>query len=248
MMSPVNPATQQQRRYAGPSGPGASGGGRERALPDGPPQSPPAARAPRRSWKDPRLLVGLVIVAASVLAGARLLAAADDTVAVWAVRADLPEGTELDVTDLRVEQLRFGAPELAGHYLAADQPLPAGTVLTRDVSAGELLPREALAAGAAARLLEVPIALASDAAPAGLRPGEVVDVWVTPDAQSATEQPRALRVLESVRVVAVPSRSGALGPSSTQQVVVGLAEADQSRLPTALAQLSTGDAVVVRRG
>ena len=34
---------------------------------------------------DPRLWVGVAIVAVCVVAGARLLAAADDTVAVWAV-------------------------------------------------------------------------------------------------------------------------------------------------------------------
>ena len=44
----------------------------------------PAVRRLRSSrWRDPRLAVGVVLVAASVVVGARVLAAADDTVAVW---------------------------------------------------------------------------------------------------------------------------------------------------------------------
>ena len=41
-------------------------------------------RGHRPAWRDPRLWIGVVLVAASVVAGARLLAAADDTVQVWA--------------------------------------------------------------------------------------------------------------------------------------------------------------------
>ena len=40
-------------------------------------------------WRDPRLWIGIAIVAVSVVAGARLLAAADDSVTVWAAAADL---------------------------------------------------------------------------------------------------------------------------------------------------------------
>ncbi len=53
---------------------------------------PRATRSRRPGWRNPRLLLGIVLVAGSVVLGARLLAAADDTVAVWAVAADLPTG------------------------------------------------------------------------------------------------------------------------------------------------------------
>ena len=45
--------------------------------------SVPATRVRRPGWRDPRLAVGLVLVAAATVAGARLLATSDDTVAVW---------------------------------------------------------------------------------------------------------------------------------------------------------------------
>ncbi len=189
----------------------------------------------------------MTIVSVSVLLGARLLATADDTVAVWAARGDLPDGTEVSLADLERQDLRFSSQDLAASYLSADDVLPEGTVLTRDVAGGELLPRGALSTGEGPDLVEVPIALPSEAVPSTLRAGEVVDVWVTPAAEAGPE-PRAVRVLQEVRVVAVPRNSSALGPSSTRQVVVGLPAEDESVLGTALARLSTGTAVIVRRG
>jgi hypothetical protein len=245
MMSSVIAASRQQQSLSGPpvhGGPDTRG---DRVH--GVPVSPPAARTPGRSWRDPRLVVGIVIVAVSVLLGSRLLASADDTVAVWSVAGDLPAGSVLSPADLERVDLRFGTPEVAGRYLPADAALPVGSVLTRDVLAGELLPRAAVGTGEATDVVEVPIAVAAEAVPATLRVGEVVDVWVTP-AGMAGEVSRALRVLDQVRVVAAPRGGSALGPSATRQVVVGLEAEDESRLATALARLSDGTAVIVRRG
>lgn len=208
--------------------------------------SPAARRLSKPSWRDPRLVVGLVLVAASVLLGAQLLAGADDTVTVWSAAGDLSEGSVVDARDLQATQVRFTSEALAARYLsAADQP--EGMVLLREVAAGELLPRAALGAGPGEELSEVPIALASDAVPAGLRAGEVVDVWVTPPAENDADR-RAIQVLRQVRVVAVPQHASALGPSSTRQVVVGVPGDQDDLLARALAQLSDGAAVIVRQG
>lgn len=61
-----------------------------------PVQPPPATRVGRSGWRDPRLWIGVVLVTVSVVAGARLLAAADDTVTVWAVVDDLGAGSAID--------------------------------------------------------------------------------------------------------------------------------------------------------
>lgn len=185
------------------------------------------------------------MVAGSVLLGAQLLAGADDTVAVWSVRGDLAAGTPVTARDLEPSQVRFPSAELAGRYLSADD-VPDGMVLLREVAAGELLPRAALGSAPQERLAELPVSVASEAVPAGLRVGELVDVWVTPPAHG-TEQRRAVRVLEQVRVVAAPDRSSALGPASTRQVLVGV-PADEELLADALAGLADGGAVLVRRG
>jgi hypothetical protein len=247
MMCAVTAATHQQLPTRASAATGLSPGRRERLPGSGTPESPLATRVPRRSWRDPRLLVGIAIVAVCILLGARLLAAADDTVAVWSVRHDMLAGTALTPEDLQAVHLRFGSPELAGRYLSAAGAPPAATVVTRDVAAGELLPRGALGSGGTVDLVEVPVALPSDAVPSTLRAGELVDIWVTPSSETGRAS-RAVRVLEQVRVMAVPHSGTALGPSSTQQVVVGVRAEDEARLATALAQLSDGSAVVVRRG
>src|SRR4051794_15748511 len=45
--------------------------------------TPTATRLSARRWRDPRVVVGVGLVALSVLLGTTLLGAADDTVAVW---------------------------------------------------------------------------------------------------------------------------------------------------------------------
>jgi len=90
---------------------------------------PPATRHRRPGWRDPRILVGLVIVAASVLVAVKVLAAADDSVGVWAVRDDLPAGTRVDATEVQRTEIRFDSREEADHDLSADAPLPDDAVL-----------------------------------------------------------------------------------------------------------------------
>lgn len=191
-------------------------------------------------------MVGLLIVAVSVLAGARILAAADDTVAVWAARTDLPAGSEVSPADLERQQIRFASPDLAGRYLSARDSAPSGSVLAREVAAGELLPRAALTGEKREDHVEVPLAAAAEAVPVTLRPGEAVDVWVTPpDPDGRTE---AVLVLEEVRVLAAPRDAGALGPASTRQVLVSVPSDDEADLASALGRLSSGTVVLVRRG
>lgn len=247
MMSRVNVASRQQIPSSAGTSRASSGGGTETLPHAGRPASPAATRVSGRTWKDPRLFVGVALVAVCVLVGARLLESADDSVAVWSVRGDMSAGSPVAITDLERVNLRFGSAELAERYLSAEDVLPAGTVLGRDLTGGELLPRAALEGGDAVELVEVPVAIAAEAVPATLRTGELVDVWVTPETETG-EVPRAVRVLAQVRVMAVPADRSALGPSSTRQVLVGLPAEEEGRLPAALAQLSAGTAVIVRRG
>jgi len=217
-----------------------------------PATSPIARRQGRAIWRDPRLVVGVLIVAASVLLGARLLAHADDSVAVWAVRHDVARGSTIGPDDVVTRRIRFFDRADADRYLAAAAALPAGTVVTRDLGAGELLPRSALGGAAAQPFVEVPFSVPADAVPASVRPGTVVDVWVTP-ARSAAATPtdgspeRSVRVFDDVTVVSVPPSGTALGPTSTQQVVVAVPPAKEPALAAALARAASGTVVVVKQ-
>lgn len=217
------------------------------------PGSPPATRHRARAWKDPRLAVGVALVAVCALLGATVLGGADATVGVWAARVPLTDGQALAADDLVRREVRFADQTDADRYVSASDALPAGTVLARDVGPGELLPRAALdTAGGGGAAVEVPLSVPTEAVPATLRPGSVVDVWVTPDPDLAADASRAadadsVLVLGRVTVLSVSRAGGSLGPSAVRQVIVGVEPGQEDLLPGALAQLARGSVVLVRR-
>lgn len=220
------------------------------ATPPGEPTPAPAATRSRRpGWRNPRLLLGLVLVAGSVVLGARTMAAADDTVGVWSLERDLPAGATVQRDDLVRRQLRFPDAATADGYLSAADVPPAGATLSRPVSAGELLPRAALEDDETADLVEVPISVAQDDLPATVRQGSTVDVWVSPDvATVGAGKVTATKVLADVTVVAVPRSADSLAPQATRQLIVGVPAARADTLGTALGGISDGRVVIARKG
>lgn len=215
----------------------------------GVPEAPAARRSGRPGWRSPRLVLGLVLVAASVLLGSWALAASDDTVGVWAVARDLPAGAALARTDLEVRQLRFSDADTADGYLSSAQSPPTGSRLVHEVSAGELLPRAALTQGTGPDLVEVPVSVAVEDLPATVRQGSHVDVWVSPDV-AATDAAtlKARRMLADVVVVDVPRGGDSLAPQTTRQVIVGVPEERSGELGGALGAMSGGRVVIARVG
>lgn len=212
----------------------------------GVPAAPAATRARRPGWRDPRIVAGVLIVALSVLGGARLLATADDTVAVWAVTRDLPVGATVGADALERRRVRFADAADADRYLGADQRLPSGATLVRAVGAGELLPRAALGHDDASRLVEVPLSVAPDDLPATVHRGAVVDVWSVPDASGSGSRGPTRLVLGDVLVLDVPTLGDSLAPEATRQVIIGVPRSLD--LGPAIGQLASGHLVLTRKG
>jgi len=211
--------------------------------------APPATRSRRPGWRSPRLLLGLLLVTGSMVLGARLLAAADDTVGVWASSRDLPAGAALSEDDVVRRRVRFPDVPTAEAYLAVADPLPQDATLNRPVASGELLPRAAFEREAGPDLVEVPISVASDDLPATVHQGSVVDVWVAPKISAVDSgKVKAVQVLTDVVVVAVPRSADSLAPQATRQVIVGVPTDRADSLPTALGSISDGRVVVARKG
>lgn len=221
-----------------------------RSAPGVLPSSPRATRHRGGAWRDPRLLVGVVLIAASGLAGAVVLSG-DETVDVWAARTGASAGEPVAVDTLVRREVRFADQADANRYVSADQPFPAGATFVRDVGAGELVPRAAVTTDAAAPVLEVPLRVTGEAVPSSVRTGSRVDVWVTPGPEAALEggaDARTARiVLEDVAVLAVSRAGSALGPAAERQVIVGLEETREAELADALGEMATGSVVLVRR-
>lgn len=183
----------------------------------------PATRATRPGWRDPRLWIGAAIVAISVVAGAQLLAAADDSVAVWSTTADLGAGDEVSAADLEARQVRFVDAADLDRYVSADQPLPADARLVRGVGEGELLPRAALGTADDAGVLQLPIAVEPALVPDSVEPGSVVSVYVR-DTSRCREC--AGPALDGVTVVDAPSTDDLTG---ARQLVLAVEQEDADR-------------------
>ena len=213
-------------------------------------EPPPAVRAATPGWRDPRLWVGVAIVAVSVVAGSRLLAAADDSVPVWAVAGDMGVGDTVTADDLVAREVRFVDPGQLDTYFPADQELPADLSLRRGVGAGELLPRAAVGAAADTETLHLPVAVDVALVPPSVRPGSVVDVYLTgasgEDAPGASARGRP--VLTEVTVIDAPPLDEGFAVSGRRQLVLGVGEDDAARFFRLVGALDAPTLTVVRRG
>ena len=184
----------------------------------------------------------------SVVGGARLLAAADDTVSVWAVSGDAGPGAQLTADDLVAHRVRFAdAGDLAGYYTVADE-LPAELRLVRGVAAGELLPRAAVGSAAdVGDTVELPVAVEVDQVPPSVRAGSVVDVYLlAPGASARSRDPGP--VLAEATVVDAPGPETGLGAvTGRRQLVLAVPEEAAADYLAALGRVDDPLLTVVRR-
>lgn len=184
---------------------------------------------------DPRLLIGLLLVAGSTVGVWALVAGIDDTVEVYAVRDTLATGTPVDADDLQVVQVRLGA---AGeHYLAVDA-LPAdGAVLARTVGAGELLPVDALADPGEEQAATVVVTNRGPLS-SKVRPGARVDVWAADAAERGVfEAPSVLVAGAEVSSIREGEGLGG-GPGDAVELLV-----PREKVAVVLEALASGDAI-----
>lgn len=201
----------------------------------------PARRVRRPSWRDPRLLVGLLLVLGATALGGLLVAQADDTVPVLAAGSTLVRGDTLADAELQVVRVRLADVDAA--YVAAEEALPADAVALRTVPAGELLPASAV--GRAEELDSRPVALPwQGPVPEGLVRGAAVDLWVAPrEGTSEFGEPRLL--VDAADVYAVVEGSTGLGATGGTQVQVMLEPEAVQQLLAALAAEDRIDLVLV---
>lgn len=202
-------------------------------------------------WRDPRLWVGVLMVAVSVVAGAKLVGSADDTVSVWAAAGDLGAGDLVGADDLVATRIRFGdAGDLDG-YFTVDDELPADLELTRGIGAGELLPRAAVGSAGESDTLQVPLAVDAEQVPGSVQSGSVVDVYLVPSTATGkggrtpdTSEP----ALAAVTVVDAPALDEGFAATGKRQLVLAVADADARRFFALLGSYDSPIVTVVRRG
>lgn len=213
----------------------------------------PAVRARTPGWRDPRMWVGVAIVAVSVVAGARLVGAADESVPVWAVAEDMGAGDAVAADDLVAHRVRFVDPAHLDLYFPADEPLPADVQLVRGVGAGELLPRAAVGAASESGTVQLPVAVDAALVPPSVQSGSVVDVYVTAGdgsgEQAGDERGASARpVLEGVTVIEAPPLDEGFAATGKRQLVLGISDDQAAAFFRAVGGLTTPVLTVLRRG
>lgn len=174
-----------------------------------------AARLRRPRWRDPRLIVGLLLVLASVAGVVALLQSADRTDAYWAARKDLAPGAPLTADHfVAVEANLAGADE---RYLSADEPAPVDRMLVSAVRAGELVPAAGVADTDPQQRRPVGLTLA-EPLPAGVGVGDRVDVWVAMPKGEGRGFATPERLADRVEIAELVEDAGAFGAGQSIRV------------------------------
>jgi hypothetical protein len=175
-------------------------------MSDAQPTARKASRLALPRWADPKLLFGVLLVIVAMLLGARVFAMADNTVEIYAVKADMKTGDVLEGSSVVPVRVRFTGADNANAYVSATETIPTAMKITHDLRAGEFLPRSAFAATTTEQLLDMAIPVKDEAIPP-LGTGDHVNVVVSPQAASG-ESSDAVMVLKDVPVVQAPSTGG----------------------------------------
>ncbi|MBC7594139.1 MAG: hypothetical protein H7288_09405 [Kineosporiaceae bacterium] len=204
-----------------------------------------AQRVAVHPWRDPRLLLGIMLVLLSTVVGAKVFAARDDTVAYWSVRTSVAAGDEVKREDLMTTRVRLGSVA-SDYYVRTDDEFPAGISelsWARDISAGALLDKSALVVDDEQSAGELPLNVANGSFPLDLRSGDTVDVWVGPGPGQPTEG-KSVLVLQAARVLSTGGGSTAIGGSLARTILVGVDEGELAG--TTLSAISAGHVTLVR--
>lgn len=181
-----------------------------------PDSSTTAPRLKRPSWKDPRLLVGVLLVLVSVAGVIFLVGSADRTTEVYAAREGIAVGERLTQENVVRAKVRLGDTEQ--HYITAEAGLPQDVVAMQRIGKDQLVPRASL--GAVDQLNRKPVALnVEQTLPSQAVAGARVDVWVAqPDAKNGFSEPKL--ILPGAEIAEVANGSTALGSSKTTVLMV----------------------------
>lgn len=192
--------------------------------------------APRAPWADVRLLLGILLVAASIAGVWFVVTAARQTAPVYAAAGTIVQGQAITADDLRVVEVALG--QVSGAYLTP-AALEGDLVATRTVAAGELVPQSAVGEAAGSRTTSVVVRSAVDV-PASVEPGAVVEVWAAPQIERGVYDTPRILVADATVVEVTRDDSMMGGAEAALEIVISRADVAE-----VLAALADGDAISV---
>ncbi|UTT65263.1 SAF domain-containing protein [Janibacter sp. CX7] len=185
--------------------------------------TPTARRLTKPSWKDTRLLVGILLVLLSIVIGAVAMSAADDRVGMWAAAGPLTPGQTIEEGDLQRVDVQLG--DAQGDYLMSNERLPNGAVVDREVREGELVPRAAVVNPTELDVQRVAVHV-DPAYLSNLVKGSRVTVFTaTPqakgeDAPAGSDEPEYEEFIRRATVHELPRSGGVMSSGSRSSVII----------------------------
>lgn len=202
------------------------------------PQQMPGIRRRRAFWIDPRFLVGVGLVLASVAGVYAVVASAQHSTVVLAARAPLTAGDTVQASDLVPTEVRLtGSDQL---YLTREALPAAGAVVTRTIAAGELIPASAVGAATSPEQTSIVVTVRGQLA-GSIGPGSVVDIWSAAQLEHAHFGPPVV-VVDSATVVRVVEGNRMLGDRDGVGVEVLV---PKKKVATVLEAAANGDTISV---
>ncbi|WP_146341199.1 hypothetical protein [Nesterenkonia sp. NBAIMH1] len=202
------------------------------AYPDSDSAESTARRMKPPSWKDPRLIVGTLLVAASVGGVVALVAEQNRTAPAYAAARALAVGEEITEDDLVTVDVQLG--EGSGKYLLPGERTLEGMVISR-VEEGEFIPLSSLAASDPEGRQPVTVEIEHEL-PRALSAGRAAEVWGSA-AGGYGEDGEVSRLVASAELADVRARESAFGTQSATTVEL-LVDADD--VPGILQAVSDG--------
>jgi len=166
--------------------------------------------AARRTWMDPRLAIGVVLVLASLAGVWLVVQQSSRTEAAWSATRTLLPGETIAAGD--VQQVAVRMPQSEARYLDGSVD-PLGLVVAASVGEGEVLPLRAVGQAASADRAAVVIDV-DGALPRAIRAGALVDVWTAPPTDEGFAAPSVL--VDDAIVVGVLEDEGLLASAGRQ--------------------------------
>ncbi|HLS01926.1 MAG TPA: hypothetical protein VK054_08110 [Beutenbergiaceae bacterium] len=187
----------------------------------------------RPHWRDPRLVVGVVLVAFSVVLGGWIFARADQTVSVYVVTD--PAAVGLNLNDATLEAIDVNLDKAQTNYFTAEEldrlMEDSSNVFLSSVQSGGLIPRSAIGNEADLSLRPISLEVSHTAT---LEVGQVVDLWVTSDETGAKQAQKPELVARGLHVVGLEEEDSLFGAGTAQEVEVLVGESAIADVLTAV--------------
>lgn len=153
---------------------------------------------------DPRLVIGILLVVASVAGVYAVVTSTDRSILVYAASSTVNPGDRIYAGDLQPTSVRLG--DAGSRYLVAGDLPPDGLLVTRSIAAGELVPVSAVGSAASVRFGSI-VVVVSGQLSKSIAPGVVVDVWSAAETEAGEFGPPVVLV-GSATVVRIVETGG----------------------------------------